>query len=196
MCCSWCQTCCRLSGFIAILTSLSPSCALTAAKQCKDDEFHCTNGQCVSTSFVCDNDNDCSDGSDEATCPKPTCNTRSFQCNNSVCVPALWQCDGDKDCLDGSDEWPENCIGRQPVRRPTRCSVHEFECANGQCIHSSWLCDGGIDCQDRSDELNCSEFYFLEFLKIHFLVCKTYLNKSYKSFSLTLIEKQGPRTYF
>ncbi|XP_072239485.1 low-density lipoprotein receptor [Leuresthes tenuis] len=126
------------------------------AKQCKDDEFHCANGQCVSTSFVCDNDNDCSDGSDEANCPKPTCNTRSFQCNNSVCVPALWQCDGDKDCLDGSDEWPENCVGRQPVRRPTRCSVHEFECANGQCIHSSWLCDGGIDCQDRSDELNCS----------------------------------------
>ncbi|KAM4585506.1 low-density lipoprotein receptor [Odontesthes bonariensis] len=126
------------------------------AKECKDGEFRCANGQCVSTSFVCDNDNDCSDGSDEATCPKPTCNTRSFQCNNSVCVPALWQCDGDKDCLDGSDEWPENCEGRQQVRRPARCSLHEFECANGQCIHRSWLCDGGIDCLDRSDELNCS----------------------------------------
>ncbi|KAM9769277.1 low-density lipoprotein receptor [Menidia menidia] len=125
-------------------------------KQCKSGEFRCANGQCISTFFVCDKDRDCTDGSDEASCPTPTCSSRSFQCNNTVCVPLLWQCDGDKDCLDGSDEWPENCVGREPARRPTRCGVHEFECANGQCIHSSWRCDGGIDCQDRSDERNCT----------------------------------------
>ncbi|XP_061572566.1 low-density lipoprotein receptor [Cololabis saira] len=125
------------------------------AKQCKDNEFRCTNGQCIATSFVCDRDADCTDGSDEVSCPRPTCNPRSFQCNNSVCVPRLWLCDGDTDCLDGSDEWAENCPDKVAERSP-RCSVHEFECASGQCIHSRWRCDGGVDCQDRSDELNCS----------------------------------------
>lgn len=141
-----------------------------AAKECKDNEFRCANGQCVSTSFVCDKDDDCSDGSDEASCPKPTCSSWSFQCNNLVCVPAGWRCDGDSDCADGSDEWPENCDGHQN-KPSTRCSSHEFQCTDGECIHSSWRCDGGTDCKDHSDELNCSElslfiwsfFYFLLF---------------------------------
>uniref|UniRef100_A0A8C4EP09 Low density lipoprotein receptor b n=1 Tax=Dicentrarchus labrax TaxID=13489 RepID=A0A8C4EP09_DICLA len=127
-----------------------------SAKQCNADEFQCANGQCISNSFVCDNDNDCSDGSDEASCPKPTCSPLSFQCNNSVCVPALWRCDGDKDCADGSDEWPEHCAGRQLNKTAVSCSVHEFQCANGECIHSNWRCDRDFDCSDKSDEVNCS----------------------------------------
>uniref|UniRef100_A0A3Q4HUW2 Low-density lipoprotein receptor 1-like n=1 Tax=Neolamprologus brichardi TaxID=32507 RepID=A0A3Q4HUW2_NEOBR len=126
---------------------------MKAAKQCDDREFRCANGKCISKSFVCDNDNDCSDGSDEASCPKPTCNSRSFQCNNSMCVPAVWRCDGDRDCDDGSDEWPQNCEGREPEKTP-RCRPHEFQCANGDCIHGNWKCDGGFDCRDHSDEAN------------------------------------------
>lgn len=153
---------------ITLIPLFSLSCLTTAAKQCKADEFQCANGQCISTIFVCDKDNDCSDGSDEASCPKPTCSSRSFQCNNSVCVPALWRCDGDEDCADGSDEWPENCAGREPVKTAVRCGVHEFQCTNGDCIHSSWRCDGGMDCQDRSDEVNCSELAFLLFIPSFF----------------------------
>lgn len=138
------------------LSPLSP-----ATKQCKDSEFRCNNGQCISKSFVCDEDDDCSDGSDEASCPKPTCSSRSFQCNNSVCVPAQWRCDGDADCADGSDEWPEICGAQH--ENTQRCSVHEFQCADGKCIHSSWRCDGGMDCQDRSDEVNCSKWAFQDF---------------------------------
>uniref|UniRef100_A0A3P9PJ83 Low-density lipoprotein receptor-like n=1 Tax=Poecilia reticulata TaxID=8081 RepID=A0A3P9PJ83_POERE len=126
-------------------------------KECKSGEFRCTNGQCISKAYVCDKDKDCSDGSDEEDCPKPTCHPRSFQCNNSICVPMLWKCDGDRDCLDGSDEWPENCEGRQPLKKPSRCGAHDFECTNGECIHRTWRCDGTPDCSDQSDEFNCSQ---------------------------------------
>uniref|UniRef100_A0A3B5M3A2 Low density lipoprotein receptor b n=1 Tax=Xiphophorus couchianus TaxID=32473 RepID=A0A3B5M3A2_9TELE len=131
-------------------------CFNTAAKECKTDEFRCTNGQCISKAYVCDKDKDCSDGSDEVDCPKPTCHPRTFQCNNSICVPLLWKCDGDRDCLDGSDEWPENCEGKQTLKKPSQCGAHDFECSNGECIHRAWRCDGTPDCSDQSDEFNCS----------------------------------------
>uniref|UniRef100_A0A3B5M9J5 Low density lipoprotein receptor b n=1 Tax=Xiphophorus couchianus TaxID=32473 RepID=A0A3B5M9J5_9TELE len=121
------------------------------------DEFRCTNGQCISKAYVCDKDKDCSDGSDEVDCPKPTCHPRTFQCNNSICVPLLWKCDGDRDCLDGSDEWPENCEGKQTLKKPSQCGAHDFECSNGECIHRAWRCDGTPDCSDQSDEFNCSQ---------------------------------------
>uniref|UniRef100_A0A6Q2ZAT4 EGF-like domain-containing protein n=1 Tax=Esox lucius TaxID=8010 RepID=A0A6Q2ZAT4_ESOLU len=125
-------------------------------KQCTDSEFRCSNGQCVSASFVCDEDSDCDDGSDESSCPPATCDPASFQCNNSVCVPRLWACDQDADCLDGSDEWPQNCGTQSPKGAPKPCSSQEFHCGSGECIHSSWECDGGFDCLDRSDETNCN----------------------------------------
>uniref|UniRef100_A0A674DLS5 Low-density lipoprotein receptor-like n=1 Tax=Salmo trutta TaxID=8032 RepID=A0A674DLS5_SALTR len=136
---------------ISLPPSLPP-----AAKNCTDDEFHCSNGQCIAVSFVCDKDKDCSDGSDETSCPTATCGPNAFQCNNTVCVPRLWACDGDADCADGSDEWPQNCGGRdtKPTTKP--CGPHEFHCGSGECIHRSWSCDGGKDCQDNSDETNCS----------------------------------------
>uniref|UniRef100_A0A4W5PZI1 Low density lipoprotein receptor a n=1 Tax=Hucho hucho TaxID=62062 RepID=A0A4W5PZI1_9TELE len=130
----------------------------TAPKHCTDNKFRCSNGQCVSASFVCDEELDCDDGSDEASCPPTTCSSTSFQCNNSVCVPRLWACDGDVDCSDGSDEWPQNCGTRAPEGAPKPCSLREFQCGSGECIHSSWKCDGGFDCLDRSDETNCSEY--------------------------------------
>lgn len=139
------------------MTYLSICPLKTAAKQCKDNEFQCANGQCISTSFVCDKDNDCSDGSDELSCPKPTCSPNSFQCNNSMCVPAFWRCDGDTDCTDGSDEWPETCAGHESNKKQVQCGPHQFQCADGQCIHSIWRCDNSIDCHDKSDEVNCSK---------------------------------------
>lgn len=35
---------------------------------CKDGEFVCTNGDCVSNEYVCDGIADCDDGSDENSC--------------------------------------------------------------------------------------------------------------------------------
>lgn len=130
----------------------------SVAKQCTNSEFRCSSGQCVSSSFMCDDEADCDDGSDEASCPPATCSTSSFRCNNSVCIPNLWACDGDADCPDGSDEWPRNCGTKKPDTVPAhQCSSLEFKCGSGECIHSSWKCDGGADCHDRSDEANCGK---------------------------------------
>uniref|UniRef100_A0A671Q2I6 Low-density lipoprotein receptor-like n=1 Tax=Sinocyclocheilus anshuiensis TaxID=1608454 RepID=A0A671Q2I6_9TELE len=120
--------------------------------------FSCVYGGfvCVSLSFVCDSDSDCDDGSDEASCPAPTCGPGSFQCNNSVCVPRLWACDGDTDCADGSDEWLQNCAGGTGQQPQTVCRDHELLCTSGECVHGSWRCDGGSDCADGSDEHNCT----------------------------------------
>lgn len=108
---------------------------------------------------MCDDEADCDDGSDEASCPPVTCSSTSFQCNNTVCVPRLWTCDGDADCPDGSDEWPQNCGSTVASSATHHCSALEFRCGSGECIHSSWKCDGGADCLDRSDEVDCSECY-------------------------------------
>uniref|UniRef100_A0A8C4P0F1 Low density lipoprotein receptor a n=1 Tax=Dicentrarchus labrax TaxID=13489 RepID=A0A8C4P0F1_DICLA len=134
---------------------LSPKCSCSFITLIASlyNEFRCRNGQCVSSSFVCDDEADCDDGSDEASCPPVTCSPTSFQCNNTVCVPRLWACDGDSDCPDGSDEWPQNCGTQKPDTAPThQCTSLEFSCGSGECIHGSWKCDGGADCLDRSDE--------------------------------------------
>lgn len=145
---------CVYAGFVSIL----------ALKNCTDEEFRCSSGQCVSKSFVCDKDSDCDDGSDESSCPVSTCSPGSFQCNDSVCVPRLWACDGDADCADGSDEWPQNCPSGTGQKQQTVCRNHEVLCGSGECIHGNWRCDGDFDCNDRSDEDNCSEFSVAECL--------------------------------
>uniref|UniRef100_A0A672HJG9 Low density lipoprotein receptor a n=1 Tax=Salarias fasciatus TaxID=181472 RepID=A0A672HJG9_SALFA len=140
----------RLTGLISVSSVL-------AAKRCQASEFRCGNGQCVSSSFVCDDEADCDDGSDEASCPPATCTATSFQCNNSVCIPRLWACDGDSDCADGSDEWTQNCGSKDVASTPARrCGPLEFHCGSGECINGNWRCDGGADCHDRSDEANCA----------------------------------------
>ncbi|CAO2635827.1 Low-density lipoprotein receptor, partial [Lemmus lemmus] len=101
---------------------------------------------CISQKFVCDQDRDCLDGSDEAHCQATTCGPAHFRCNSSSCVPSLWACDGDDDCEDGSDEWPQNLA---------TCRPDEFQCSDGTCIHGSRQCDREYDCKDMSDELGC-----------------------------------------
>lgn len=36
--------------------------------QCRSDEYNCSSGMCIRSSWVCDGDNDCRDWSDEANC--------------------------------------------------------------------------------------------------------------------------------
>ncbi|KAL8178645.1 UNVERIFIED_CONTAM: Low-density lipoprotein receptor- protein 8 [Gekko kuhli] len=40
-----------------------------SAKECEDDQFQCRNERCIPSIWKCDEDDDCSDNSDEADCP-------------------------------------------------------------------------------------------------------------------------------
>lgn len=62
---------------------------------------------CVSdSSFVCDRQENCPDGSDEAKC----CKEGEFQCVGSGrCIDQLSVCDGINTCEDNSDENPSAC---------------------------------------------------------------------------------------
>lgn len=155
-------------------------CVFQGSKPCTQSEFRCRNGQCVSSSFVCDDEADCDDGSDEKSCPPVTCTAASFQCNNTVCVPQLWACDGDTDCSDGSDEWPSNCGTQRPDPATAhQCSSLEFHCGSGECIHGSWKCDGGSDCLDQSDEADCGKKTY-RYLFLCWFIAATCLNLLFK----------------
>uniref|UniRef100_A0A8C9W1P5 EGF-like domain-containing protein n=1 Tax=Scleropages formosus TaxID=113540 RepID=A0A8C9W1P5_SCLFO len=122
---------------------------------CAPEEFQCANRRCVAGTLHCDGDDDCGDGSDEATCTaSATCGPHQFRCNSSECVPQLWSCDGDPDCADRSDEAVERC-GRQAEPSHPRCSTSEFQCGSGECVRLAWKCDGDTDCKDKSDESKC-----------------------------------------
>ncbi|XP_047205044.1 low-density lipoprotein receptor class A domain-containing protein 3 isoform X2 [Girardinichthys multiradiatus] len=111
----------------------------------------CEDGMCVPGHWQCDGVPNCSDGSDERSCPKvmSKCAPKFFACANGVhCIIGRFRCNGFSDCPDGSDE--ENCTGN-----PLVCSEARFKCRNGRCVDQSFLCNGQDNCQDNSDEELC-----------------------------------------
>ncbi|XP_048254148.1 sortilin-related receptor-like isoform X1 [Haliotis rufescens] len=122
-------------------------CSHNSTTTCSADRFKCRNSRCIPLIWQCDNDNDCTDGSDEVDCPYATCAENSFQCTNGQCIPERWKCDYDNDCGDSSDE--RNC-------KHTNCNASQFQCHNRRCISKKWVCDNDNDCHDNSDEVNCT----------------------------------------
>nr|XP_043901345.1 SCO-spondin [Solea senegalensis] len=120
---------------------------------CLETEFTCARGRCIPSHWVCDNEDDCGDGSDEV-CPS-TCSPDQFHCDNSPSGPCLdlaLRCDGHPDCTDQSDE--DFCGPATPV---PLCPPGDFQCASGKCLPASQVCDGRLDCgfADGSDEQDC-----------------------------------------
>ncbi|XP_037550324.1 SCO-spondin-like [Nematolebias whitei] len=120
---------------------------------CLESEVACTSGRCIPSQWVCDNEDDCGDGSDEI-CPS-TCSPEQFRCSSRPSGPCLnlaLRCDGHPDCADQSDE--EFC---GPATTVPSCSPGEFQCANGKCLPVTRVCDGRLDCgfADGSDEQDC-----------------------------------------
>lgn len=132
-----------------VVTFASPS------PRCPLHFFDCgPEDSCIASSFVCDQEPDCENGSDELDCHIESqhftwisCQPDQFRCNGtSVCLPNRWRCDGHQDCKFGDDE--RNC---------GQIDCDGFRCADGkQCVSKKYRCDGLTDCDDRSDELNCT----------------------------------------
>lgn len=107
---------------------------LSFTGDCHINEFRCTEGKCIPQSKKCDNNRDCSDGSDEHDCGKDLIiifySKTSFLINNFL-------------------SWLE-----------IKCNEGQFRCAiTNKCILNDWLCDGQVDCnldnlsiKDNSDE--------------------------------------------
>uniref|UniRef100_A0ABM5G7V8 Low-density lipoprotein receptor-related protein 8 isoform X1 n=1 Tax=Pogona vitticeps TaxID=103695 RepID=A0ABM5G7V8_9SAUR len=122
-----------------------------SAKECEQDQFQCRNERCIPSIWKCDEDDDCSDNSDETDCPKKTCAETDFTCNNGHCIPSRWKCDGEEECPDGSDESEATCT-------KLVCLAEKISCgdSSNKCIPSSWRCDGEKDCENGIDEAGCT----------------------------------------
>nr|XP_010589562.1 low-density lipoprotein receptor-related protein 8 isoform X9 [Loxodonta africana] len=120
-------------------------------KECEENQFRCRNERCIPSVWRCDEDDDCSDNSDEDDCPKKTCADSDFTCDNGHCIPERWKCDGEEECPDGSDETEATCNKQV-------CPAEKLSCGptSHKCVPASWRCDGEKDCESGADEAGCA----------------------------------------
>ena len=82
------------------------------------NRYRCDNSRCILWSSVCDEIQDCSDGSDEsaracaATQGSHCSNPDNFRCANGRCISKEFVCDTFDSCGDSSDE--QDCLEEKP----------------------------------------------------------------------------------
>ncbi|KAM7121113.1 LOW QUALITY PROTEIN: SCO-spondin-like [Molossus nigricans] len=144
---------------------------------CAEGEPRQESGHCVPNEWLCDNQDDCGDGSDEEAecCATPGCREGQMSCSSGHCLPLALLCDGPPGCPDAADE--ESCLGSHRevgtcgcVSGGTPNSKNKVQCpgassfrwlqgrlhpgevsCDGTCVGAIQLCDG-IDCPDGADE--------------------------------------------
>ncbi|KAL3314572.1 hypothetical protein Ciccas_006805, partial [Cichlidogyrus casuarinus] len=149
------------NGFYAcILNNLVQSAQLdldqVETATCANDEYTCSNGDCISRTRVCDSNRDCPDGSDETNC---NCDpaVRTCKVSRSGVQPSKksynvnWECDGEDDCGNGYDE--SDCFDSQI----NSCYPDQkYSCQrDNRKIPLAYMCDGTQDCNGGDDENGC-----------------------------------------
>ena len=141
---------------------------------CDNGYFNCGNGNCIKSSFRCDDDDDCDNEEDEKDCQEgssfdladdSSCGPKHWKCTGErFCIPKKWLCDGHADCVSGDDEVNctatseckgLSCLNIRTTKAGNMTECTGFKCKNGECINSSWRCDRDGDCKDNSDEEDC-----------------------------------------
>ncbi|CAF4136103.1 unnamed protein product [Rotaria sp. Silwood2] len=120
--------------------------------ECNDNEYRCTNGQCIPRSFFRDDDNtpDCLDGSDEVLNYARTVKSSMYQCINSVkCISVNCLMNAWHDCPYGDDENLTQIIHANL----TELLKNHFKCEiTNTYIDQSLVQDGYCDCSFEDED--------------------------------------------
>ena len=146
------------------ISTIAPTVQVIPSR-CPTGFFQCKNMKCISSTFICDKEDDCADNSDEENCfysstsngtlPSQTryCSSNQFRCvKNNKCIPLSFACDTEVDCGPGDESDEENCGHITRV-----CHANHFQCEEQfGCIPLTWKCDNDFDCADHTDEKGCN----------------------------------------
>ncbi|KAJ8027157.1 Low-density lipoprotein receptor-related protein 8 [Holothuria leucospilota] len=111
--------------------------------QCGEHQYQCASGECIYSVYVCDNNPDCFDHSDELNCSHiqdRSCSEDHFACDDGTCIHSTFYCDFIYHCEDKSDE--SECVSAK----------ESFQCFSGRFLPASRKCDGHRDCSGRQGE--------------------------------------------
>ena len=157
--------------------------------RCQEMHFQCVSGECILHTRLCDQQEDCIDGSDEINCDYncteviagvfsgicvSNCGLLRFAClENEACLEWGKVCDGEKHCPQGEDE--AYCYLSIDNNRENE---EHYRCINGQTIHTTYACNGRNDCIDGSDELYCDTCSKILHEKCDFIDTNCHIKKS------------------
>lgn len=114
-------------------------------------EFYCSsNGKCIDSDLICNNQRDCAYGEDESICIPQICPDNTFRCSHGRCIDEKLICDNFNDCLNGDDESDLlckaiNCFG--PDCDIINCSPIISNRLNVTCMYDNRI----ISCNDNNN---------------------------------------------